>query len=298
VADYSVTFLESGTLDTSRVASPAIWGDCNWLDIERMEPSRLGQGYKHGDDFVDLPLAPTLTTQIAFGRYKAFATSGETISGVSSVNSVLTPGGIVQFTVGSSANSASMALAYPCFAITGDSSTSDKLWFECRLAISSIVASRLGFFVGLAETQLFTLATGVPFSSNTGAAITNGGAMIGFNKTAANTTTASTVRSDRATSFTAIGSGEVGGTGTNALAAYTFVKLGMKYDPRDKDGRNVRFFADNYELPTALKNSDITGTTNLKAGGLNFLIATVGGSAVSSDATFLDWVRIAQRVPA
>ncbi len=275
--------------------SPAIWKDCNWLDMERADLSRLGQGpAPFFDDFTKLPLAPTLTTQIAYGQYKAFATSSSTITAVSAVNSVDLGGGIAQFLVDASTHSASLGDSYPGpYKITGDPATSDKLWFECRIALGLITTLHAGLFVGLAETSLFTLATAVPFTSNAGTAIDASGAMIGFNKTAAQTSLMHTVTSDRATSFTVVGSGEVTG-----VAANVFTKLGILYDPRARDGRNVRFFQDNVECATALKNSDITTSTNLKANSLGLLIAVVGGSAASNDKVFLDWWRVAQQFPA
>lgn len=270
------------TADTFRAPSPAVWGaqlngvsnGFPWDQVASAEKT----GIAFYDDFDNIPLAPTLTTQIGWGQYKAFATSGETIAGTSVVNSVDLGYPTLKFTTGSSANSASLAIAYPGSLMTGVPTTGVAgIYFEARLAISSITASHLGFLVGLAETNLWTLATGVPFSSNTGAAITNGAAFIGFNKTAANTTTASTVVSDRATSFTAVGSGEVTGLATN-----TFTKLGLVYDPNNVT-RCVRFFQDGIELTTAYTRAQVVATTNLKAGSLAPIIALVGGSAASSD---------------
>lgn len=300
MADYSVTYGETGTVDTTRVPSPAIWRNCNWLDFERGENSRQGQGTQpFMDDFLFFPLAGTQTTQIGFGNYKIFATSSSSIAGVSAVNSVDLGGGILDFLVDASTHSASLAQAYPGYKVTGDPSTGDKLWFECRIALDSVTTNVAGLFVGLAETSLFTLATAVPFTSNTGIALSNAGSFLGFNKPAVNTTTMNTVYNDRATSFSILGTGEVGSTTlAGAVAANTFTKLGMLYDPNDRNGRNVRFFQDNYELTTAMTNTQIKATTNLKANSLGIMMSVVGGSAASSNNVYLDWWRIAQLYPA
>lgn len=276
----TVDFLANKTALTDRGISPAIWGTCPIQDI------RAGKidGWFIEDDFVDLPLAPTLTTQIAFGKYKAFATSGETISGVSSVNSTDTPGGILQMTVGTSGNSASIAGAYRAFRMSGNTTTDGPLWFEARVAVSSILTLRAGLFVGLAETAGFTLATGVPFSSNAGNP-TSGGSLFGFQRLGAGTSTLSSAYTDRATSFTAVGSAEVTG-----LTAYGFTKLGIFYDPAARDAtRMVRFFQDNAELSSAMSKTTLQALTNGDANSLNVMAAVVGGSSVSSDALFIDW---------
>src|SRR5439155_21491776 len=119
----------------------------------------------------------TQTTQIAWGNYKVFATSGAAVTPVSVVNSVDLGKGILALTHAADNDSASVAQAYPVFKISGSKTTSGKLWFECRIAVKSLLTLRNGFLVGLAETNLWTLATGVPFNADA-AAITNGAAFL------------------------------------------------------------------------------------------------------------------------
>ncbi len=281
-----VNFRKTGTVDTFNVPSPNLWGaegGCPW---DRIKNGELA-GSAFYDDFESLPLAPTLTTQIAFGQYKAFATSGETISGISAVNSVDLGGGILKLTQGTAGNSTSIASAYPFLKVSGDATKDGPLWFEACVAVKSVVTLHQAFFLGLAETNLFTLATGVPFSSSAGNP-TNGGACLGFFKPSANTTTLNSTYNDRATSFTAVGTGEVTG-----LAAFTFTKLGFVYNPAAPT-KMVRFYQDNIELASYLKPSDISGTTNLKANSLGLLLSIVGGSATSSDEFYMKWWRAAQ----
>jgi hypothetical protein len=249
--------------------SPAIWYDCPWESINNGEVG----GVTHFNDFDSLPLAGTLTTQIAYDRYKIFATSAGTIA------------------PSLTAHSASLAQAYGSYKTSGDKTTSNKLWFECRLAVSTsgIVTNRLGWMVGLAEVDLWTLATGVPFSSNTGAAITNSAAFVGFNHASADTTQIHTAYSDRATSFTEVG------TNQGVLAANTFTNLGFIYDPFYSDNtKRIRFFQDNVELTTGVTQTLLTGFTNLNANSLGLIFASVGGSATSSDSAYLQWWRSAQ----
>lgn len=293
MAFANVSLDKNGTADTFRVPSPAVWGaanigvsrGCPWEQLRSQEKAGLAVY----DDFADLPLAPTLTAQAAYGRYKAFATAGSAISGSSVLNGVDLGYPMLQLTADTTAHTSSLAIAYPGTLMTGVNTTSGGFWFEVRLAISSIAASHSGFLVGLAETNLWTLATGVPYSANTDA-ITNGAAFIGFNKPVANTTTWNTSYSDRATALTPIGAGEVTG-----IAAFGFTKLGMVYDPANVK-RAVRFFQDNVELPTAFTLANILARTNLKANSLAPVIAHVGAASAANEvlaASFWRWGALA-----
>ncbi len=178
-----IAHAQNKTANTSRKASPAIWSSCPEDDLRQNRSLVLGTIFE--DDFDKMPLPPTLTTQIAYSTYKAFATSGNTLAPVSAINSVDVGGGIAAFTHGSSGESVSLAQA-PAYKITGLSTTSGKLWFECRIAVKSVLTLRNAFFVGLAETNLFTLASGVPFATNAGNP-TADGAMLGFHRLGAGT---------------------------------------------------------------------------------------------------------------
>lgn len=272
------------SFNTTNGPSPAIWGDCPILDIT-VDPYR---GYGIFDDFVNTPLPGTQTTEVQwYNGYKVFATASGYVKADETINSVETPGGILAFNGDTADDSASLATYAEPFKISGSSSTSGKLWFEARLAVSSAVTNGVGIFVGLAETQLWTLATGVPFSG-TGDAITNSAAAIGFLYPEDDTTTADTVYSDRATSFTAIGDGEVTGIADN-----TFTKLGFVYDP-ERTSDCIRFFQDGVELSTKLSQSTITGLTNLDAGTLGLIYAHVADTAGTAIISYLDWWRCYQ----
>lgn len=273
--------------DTTRLPSPAIWSDCPWDDL-RMPKANI-DGATFFDDFNAVPLPPTLTTQIAYPPwYKAFATSGNTIGPVQSINSVQTKGGFMRFLHNTNNNSCSIATLGQPFFMDGLPATSGKLWFECRLAVNSLLTNMQSWFVGLAETSLFTLATGVPL--NAGDPITNDGSIIGFRSGEDALGVIDTVKSDRATSFTNIKASAV-----TISAAYTFIKLGFRYDPKDLDG-TVRFYADNLELATPYTNTDLTGNTNLDANTLGMIFATVSDSVATGE-IYLDWWRCAQVYP-
>lgn len=279
--------------DTNRMWSPSIWDRC---PLEQIANGTV-EGVVHGNDFESMPLIGTQTTQIAYDQYKVFATSGAAVTPSSAVNSVELSGGILALTHNADNDSASLAHAYPAWRVSGDKTTSNKLWFECRIAVKSLLTLRNGFFVGLAESNLFTLATGVPFNGDA-AVPTNGGSVLGFNKWEIVSTTAAattglpgginTCYNDRAVTFT-----QIQADAAIMSAAFTFIKLGIIYDPWTPS-RAVRFFADGGELSSVLTNTQILATTNLKAKSLGLMLASVAAASVSTDATYLDYWRIAQ----
>lgn len=276
--------LNRGAAETSRRISPNIWADCPILDI--VEGNRNGIYFY--DDFVRQPLPPTLTTQIAYGAYKAFATSGDTIVRTTTINSVEIPGGALSLTHNTDNNSASIAQYFPSLIMSGATTNSGKLWFECCYAQNAIVTNLASSFVGLFEVDQWTLATAVPL--NAGDAITNTASGVGFRIAEDGLGVIDTVITDRATSFTNIGAGE-GGT----LAAFGFTKLGMVYDPyTDNPARMLRFFVNNLEVATPYSKTQILATTNLKANALGLIWASVADSAGTTFAGYMKWWSVAQ----
>jgi hypothetical protein len=243
------------------------------------------------DDFEALPLPGTQTTEIAWaGKYKVFADTGGYVKADETFNSVETSGGILAFTADTDDDSASLATESEPFRLSGVASTSGKLWFEARVATSSIATNGIGFFVGLAENQLWTLAGGVPFNASD--AITNSAACIGFHYPEDDTTTADTVYSDRATSFTKVGDGEVTG-----IAANTWVKLGFRYDLGDST-ETITYYQNGVPLTTKTSTSTLTGLTNLDAGTLGLLYAHIVDASGTAIISYMDWWRCYQLAPA
>lgn len=269
--------------DTSHAPSPAIWEDVRILELLE----KPGKGVHFFDDFEDLPLPPTLTTQIGFGRYKGFNTGAGIISRVSTINSVEIMGGAVKMNLDTDNDSSALAVAYPSFFLSNDKATSGALFFECCYAQNSIVTNLASTFIGLAETDQMTLATAVPL--NAGDPITNTWSGLGFRIAEDGLGVVDTVYTDRATAFTNIGAAE-GGT----LAAYTFSKFGMIYDPGAEASKRIRFFLNNQETTTKLTAAQLAATTNLKANCLAPVWASVADSAGTAFEGYMRWWRCAQ----
>src|SRR6266542_1518707 len=281
----TVGFNRTGQIDAYRSLSPDLWQSLRFPIAEIQDTPGLGLFIF--DDFTQSmpPLAPTLTTQIAYGPYKAYAASGCTISRVSAVNSVELIGGALQIAMDTDDDEASIA-GPESFLLSGLTTNSGPLVFECCYAQNSIVTNLASTFIGLAETDLFTLAANAP--NNSGDAIDNSGAMIGFRIEEDGLGVVDTVRSDRATSFTNIGDTE-GGT----MAAYTFAKYGMVYDPNNAS-RCVRFFVNNVECTTALTRAALIALTNLDANALGLLWSVAADSAGTAFKGFMKWWAVRQ----
>lgn len=271
--------------------SPAIWATCPLPFIKKFYP----EGYVRWSP-EQCSLIGTQTTEIAgpIPGTKVFSTASGTVNPVSAINSVEKWGGAIKFNTDTDNDSASLAQAYPTFRLSGLPSSSNRLWFEGCVAVNTLLVSTCGFFLGLAETEQWTLATGVPF--NGGDAITSGASAIGFRKGEDALGVVDTVVSDRATSFTNIGDDE-----GLISAAYTFVKFGFTYDPGPgKDynpNRIIRFYQDNLELTTAISKSTLTGYTNLDANALGPIFAMIADSAGTTAECYLKWLEVAQLPP-
>jgi hypothetical protein len=271
--------------------SPAIWGDCPLSFIKKHYP----EGHVRWD-CSRMGLAPSLNAQVngSIPGTKMWADTGGNIQGVSSINSTEVWGGAIELGVDTDNESATIAQAYPTFRMSGLSSNSNDLWFEACFALSSLATSTVGIFTGLAETEQWTLAAGVPF--NGGDAITNAAAAIGWRKEEDGLGVLDTVISDRATSFT-----NIGDAAEEIAAAYTFVHVGFKYKVGPGRGFDVNkavvFYKDNIAMDDVISKSTLTGYTNLDANALGpifALIADSGGTAVKA---YLKWLEVAQLPP-
>lgn len=276
----------SSVVDASNDLSN-FWADCPLADIR----NGWRRGWYHEDDFAEMSLiGGVLTTQIGFNRGKAFATSGANIVPVTILNSVEAGGSNLQLLSAAANDRHGYAQAYPVFFMTGSPATSGPLWMETRLALTTIATATTGLLLGLAEVDQWALAAGVPFGTNDSIAITNTASFIGFNKATTGLGVGNTAVSDRATSMTNIGASEV------TFAANTFVKLGMKYDPIG--GANMfTFYVNGVKTATRYTAANLTATTNLKANPLGMILATIGGSAISTNSVHLDWWKCYQLAP-
>lgn len=274
------------TANTRNEESGTIWRDCRKAAI------RNGQvnGTFFDIDYGDLPLIGTQTTEIAIGLgLKGFNTGAGTIVVKSAINSVEMGQGFAAIALDTDNDSGSMAQSYPKFYLTGNASTSGKLWFEHRMCFTGILTNGLGWICGLAEVEQWTLATAVPL--NAGDAVTNAAGFLGWNKLEDGLGVINTCKSDRAAAAPTAIQATVG-----SVAAFEFFKLGMTYDP-DRNADCIRFFFNGVQSSTVISKTTLQAYTNIDANALGFIFASVADSAGTTSESFHDWTRIYQEFP-
>lgn len=288
MADHAVVPAQNLSTLTADSWSPAIWSK---VPFEDLLSGRLNRKYgiAFEDNFQDFPLAGTQTTQIGHGKYKVFNTGAAVISRVSAVGGVEVPGGVLQNALDTDNDSGSIAQSYPSLFISGDKTTMGKTFVEIIYAQNSIVTNFAAVFLGLAEVEQWTLATGVPF--NGGDAITNSASAVGYRVEEDGLGVIDTVYSDRATSFTNIGDTE-GGT----LVANTFTQLGMVFDPYETDNF-LTFYVNNRPASTRMSRAAWVALTNADANSMGLLYAACADTAGTTYTGFLKGWRYAQYAP-
>jgi hypothetical protein len=272
--------------DLSSGISNTIWGDCRRDEIK----SGVVRGIYYETDFVDWPLIGVQTAAIANGPLEVHAAAGGTIVSKSTINGVETPGGLLSLAVTAAAGNATVAQPYPSFLLSGSPNNTGKLWFETKLCWTGILANGLGWILGLAETEQFALAAGVPLLNTD--FMTAGGGFIGFNKLVSGLGVINTVKSDRAAAVPT----NIQAAAGAVTAAFQWVKLGMVYDPNNAAAA-ITFFVNGQKCANVVSNAVLQAYTYIDANCLGFIFSEVAGSAGTTSEAFLDWVKIYQELP-
>jgi len=245
--------------------SPEIWWDSQ-INEYLLDPS---QGFFVADDFVNVAQDFGGTTQVAWDRYRAFASTG---------GSVATPdvlGGALTLSSDGDDEGAGLAQSNACFQLDRDVGT---FWFEARLKVSTIADTTLGFFLGLADATAMS-ATSVIAAAGTLADIN----FCGFHRLEADGDKVDTV-------YKADGVLQVDVENDMAtLVADTYIKLGMKL----KDNV-LTFYANGVPSVTTktIPTADGTDFPNDVRMGLILQVLNAAGS--SPGTVSIDWWRAAQ----
>lgn len=270
-----------GALQT-RDPSPAIWADCPVIGIREGSVN----GFYFEDDFTDFGLPGTQTTEINLGRYKVYNT-GSGVVATDAMPHSTTPGnagGIISMLCDTAGDQSVIGTHASPFLLT--TTQSGKLWFEARVATTSILTNMGQWFVGLCENAVVTFGAATPLADANATAATP--AMIGFNRLEDGLAVLNTSYADHASSWT-----DIQASANTTLAADTWIKLGMKVDFSNAQ-RCVKFFVDNVECSTAMTRAALLATTHLDAKGLGPCMAFFADSAGTACYTYLDWWRCYQ----
>lgn len=273
------------TQSTDRGPSNGLWNDAPSLDSLRNNPTL---GWFHDDDFVDFGLPGTQTTEINLGRYKVYNTgAGKVITdSMPTATGTATGGGIISMLC-DTAGDQSVIGTHSCpFSLRP--SAGGKLWFEARIATTSIATNMSHIFIGLGNNADVTFGAAIPLADAdaTGTAV----ALLGFTRLEDGLGVLNTSYTDEAASYTHVQ------TSAGSIAANAWRKVGFTYDPYGGSSA-LQFYVNGTKCTTALSATTLAALTHLNASGLGLVFAQFADSAGTGNYAYLDWWRCVQ-VPA
>ena len=248
--------------DVSRGPSQGVWFDCPIEDFLQGEGGGIGTaGMYFTEDFQDFPDFVLYNGERQNGKWDIWLgnNSGAKIGTGADTTNLPLEGGVIGLLGGTTAIDATMQGGVPGFRLISPASGfpfGQKLWFEARIAVSTVATASLDLFVGLSDagfggTHITSAASTFFSATNTLNTTTGIGGLIGFWKRATSNPTDiavaynvnnGTVQLPGSTStlqkmlvnstFPGFTSGLTALTTTNNIpVANAFVKLGMVFDP-------------------------------------------------------------------
>ena len=279
-----VQYKQNTTVNQDRNYSPNIWSDCPYLEI--LEGKR--NGIIFDDDLLDFVVAATQTTAVTQGRYTAYCATAGTWHAdnmpTSATAAVAGAGGGISGLCDTDGDAMAIGTYASPFILT--TTMTGKLWFEARIATTSILTNMGQLFLGLCENRIAAYSATVPLGNADTANTTN--AMIGFNRKEDGLGVLNTMYADHSATITYVQE-----SANTTLAANTWIKLGMKFDPTDS-ARCVRFYVDNVECSSAITKAVLLATTFVDVSGLGPCLAFYADSAGTADYVYLNRWRCVQ----
>ncbi len=278
-------------VNTDRFPSGSIWGD--WPT--ELVAGRTGSCIEFYDDFEAFGIPGTQTTQINLGRYKVYNTgAGQIITDAmphaATADAHVDFGGVISMLC-DTAGDQSVIGTHACpFRL--DTTLNTRLWFEARVATTSILTNMGQWFVGLCQNSAVTFGAAIPLADANATDSTC--AMIGFNRLEDGLAVLNTSYADQAAVWTDI-QAAANAAPLTQLVANTWIKLGMKVD-MSNGARCVRFFVNGEECTTAMTKTALAALTHVDGKGLGPCMAFFADSAGTADYTYLDWWRVGQVV--
>ena len=274
-----VTHRQNATAHTGRSPSPNIWSDCPWQAFQD-DP---GLGITEWDDFISggLITAPTTHAALVGINWSGFSSSASQISYGNPTYSTAQDAGTIVLAETTTRESTSIRKDTVPFRI---SANFGKLWYEIRMKISTVATNEMAFFVGLLGAD--NLTVDIPIvAAGADTHLTASKNMVGFHKPVGDTTTFDGIyRADGVAQVTS-------NDGLGTLAADTYIKLGMVFNPSDN---KLSWFVNGVRATTQKTVPDNTGT-DFPADVMLGLVAGMSvGTAASDNTLTIDWVRCAQ----
>ena len=317
MAVQSVLYAGNFTASTRRLWSPAVWAGYNW----DAQISGINPGKNFFDDFLVASNISSATSGGAvaagMGQWSTYAYQG------GYVGDAAVDGGVIN--LGSDGDQEGVTLLSSAgsyrIVTTSTLALNPRLVFECRIAKSTITSGKMDAFVGLMTPSLSSNlpAAAQPITTTDGTLSTTPG-FLGFFLDG--TTSSHGGPTEVGVAFN-LASGTVNyptnlqtlmaSTGQTVLAADTYVKLGMVYDPnaplalvttataRQTAGtyrrKLIRFFVNGVEAPTFLTTDDVQNATAGQAFPTGFMapvISTMNLTGSTPGVLRADWLRCSQ----
>jgi len=255
--------------DTSRGSSPSIWADCPWLEIV----AGIKDGIALFDDFLNGPRVAA-GAEAAYGSYRGFADTGGLVADGAEW------GGTLNLSSDGDNEGASFRTSVAPFQIDRGQG---KFWFEARVKSSTITDTKHGIILGLMADNVLTAI--VPIAADGTIADVD---IVGFHRLEgdgdyfdtvykAGGVTAVTVKADAA-----------------VIAADTYVKLGMLFNPADNV---LSFYRNGVKLADSKTIPEADGTDFPNDVRLGLVIAVLNATGSTPGSAEIDWWRAAQLAP-
>lgn len=257
--------------DTNRLKSPNIWSDCPEVQIRE---GSIGGMYSDWD-FVDGGLITSPTTEAALVGLPliGFGSSGATVTYGDE------QGGTLVLTEATDNEAVYVKNKPGAFQI---SSLKGKFWFEARIKVNAITDNQIGFLLGMFDDVAMTVV--VPLSTANPPILATTGNFVGF---WGREEDAGMVHTEyKADGVTTV----VVQESVHQFVADTYVKLGMKFDPKDA---YLRFYVNNVEQSSKKLIPNATGTDFPADVRLNWMFGQRLGASTSS-LTTCDWIKVYQ----
>lgn len=293
--------------NTNRGPSDVIWGDCPWFSL--LENPENGMTF--WDDFIGAGNFPSAAGgAIAQGisdKWSVYAYTGAT-----QVDAQIEGGGI---TFGADGDNEGVAYGPSAGAFrlvtTSTLALNKKLWYETRISMSSVTATKteafFGLFSGFLTSGVPTAAVPITVTDDT-LADKN---LIGFHIKGASPTEVCFVYklAGQTVQYPTNLQTLMASSGNSVLTAGAYVKLGFLFDPNARPKRIssastgqtagdvraplIRIFVNGLEVPAFLTSTNLQATTFPTAFmGPGF--ANMNQTGSSPGTTTVDWVRVAQ----
>ena len=270
MADVPVAY---GTA-AGRGPSPEIWDDCPVLDYT-LNPQLGTHFFDDLLDGIDVATNKSAAVAAALGTTGVFGAFTGTTANTIASDATNSQGAAILST--DTDNEGAMIIWPKGGTVAGKVKfvTGKKLWFECRVQVSTIAASINQIFIGFAEEALNSQGA-LLLINEAGLADVD---YVGFLKEY-------TDGSGLNTEFNTNGGTNVSNGNEATLVATTWTKLGIYCD-----GDTVTFYVDGVSLAT----TTTTGTADFPNGEeLVFYLENLCGAAGTVGTITVDWVRIAQ----